>query len=384
MIWGSYAVMAQNKETNTVSWSVAGRLPLLAGMQKQPGVAGPFTGETNGALLVAGGANFADGAMPWQGGKKLHHDDIYVLEKHGDHFSWVKPKTAHLRQKTAYGASATVRGGVVCAGGETESAAGCKDVFMMRWDAKIHDIVFTTLPSLPFPVANAGMTCIGNTIYLVGGESGGKPSNRFIALNLDDKNGQWQQLPPLPVSMSHSAVVTQSNGKYSCVYVIGGRSANPSGISTLHNCVFCYDPRQNKWISLAPVGDGIHTTNISAATAVPVGDNGILLIGGDKGDIFHRIETFNALIARAKDDKEKGRLQAEKLNLLNHHPGFSRDVYLYNTKTNAWEKTGDLPFYGQVTTTAVLWDRHIFIPCGEIKPGIRTPDITMGTLNGRP
>ncbi|GAC1312098.1 MAG: hypothetical protein NVSMB24_32930 [Mucilaginibacter sp.] len=352
-------------------------------MQEQPGVAGPFTGESNGVLLIAGGANFADGAMPWQGGKKLHHDNIYVLEKHSSHFSWVAPKTAHLRQKIAYGASATVPGGIVCAGGETESAAGCKDVFMMRWDAKTHEVVFTTLPSLPFPVANAGMTSIGNTVYLVGGESDGKPTNSCIALNVDDKNGQWQPLPSLPVAMSHSAVVTQSNDRYPFVYVIGGRSSNPSGISNLHNCVFCYDPRQKKWITLAPVGDGLHTTTISAATAVPVGANEILLIGGDKGDIFHRIETFNALIAGAKDDKEKERLQAEKLKLLNHHPGFSKDVYLYNTKANAWEKTGKLPFYSQVTTTAVLWGRDIFIPCGEIKPGIRTPDITKGTLNGR-
>jgi cyclically-permuted mutarotase family protein len=383
-MWGSYAVMAQNKGTNIISWSVAARLPVLHGMRKQPGVAGPFTGQSNGVLLIAGGANFADGAMPWQGGKKLHRDEIYVLEKHGDHFGWIKPKTAHLRQKTAYGASVTVLCGIVCAGGETDHAADCKDVFMMRWDAKTHDVVFTPLPSLPFPIANAGMASIGNTVFLGGGESGGKPTNRYIALDLDDKNGQWQQLPPMPVAMSHSAVVIQSNGKYPCVYVIGGRSANLSGISTLHNCVFCYDPQQKKWISLAPVGNGRHTTTISAASAVPAGIDEILLIGGDKGDIFHRIETYNVLIARTKDDKEKDRLQAEKLNLLNHHPGFSRDVYLYNTKANTWVKTRALPFYGQVTTTAVLWDHHIFIPCGEIKPGLRTPDITMGTLNGQP
>jgi N-acetylneuraminic acid mutarotase len=39
---------------------------------------------------------------------------------------------------------------------------------------------------------------------------------------------------------------------------------------------------------------------------------------------------------------------------------------------------GSLPFYGQVTTTAVKWDNEIFIPGGEIKPGTRTAAITMG------
>jgi N-acetylneuraminic acid mutarotase len=42
------------------------------------GVAGPFTGVSGDALLVAGGANFLDGA-PWEGGRKVWHDAVYVL-----------------------------------------------------------------------------------------------------------------------------------------------------------------------------------------------------------------------------------------------------------------------------------------------------------------
>jgi N-acetylneuraminic acid mutarotase len=129
------------------------------------------------------------------------------------------------------------------------------------------------------------------------------------------------------------------------------------------------------------VGDGKHISNISAATAITGGLHEILLIGGDKGDVFHQIETLNALIAKAATEDEKQRLLQQKLVLLNNHKGFSKDIYLFNTVKNSWQKVGELPFYGQVTTTAVKWNNEIFIPGGEIKPGIRTAAISMGKLN---
>lgn len=43
-------------------------------------MAGPFVGTHNGALLVAGGANFP-GKLPWEGGTKVWHDTIFALEK---------------------------------------------------------------------------------------------------------------------------------------------------------------------------------------------------------------------------------------------------------------------------------------------------------------
>jgi len=44
------------------------------------GVAGPFAGVSQDALIVAGGANFPNG-VPWDGGEKVWYDDIYVLDR---------------------------------------------------------------------------------------------------------------------------------------------------------------------------------------------------------------------------------------------------------------------------------------------------------------
>src|SRR5215468_7081944 len=53
------------------------RLPSLP---DQEGFAGMFAGVSNGTLLVAGGANFPD-KKPWDGGKKVWSDAVFVLEK---------------------------------------------------------------------------------------------------------------------------------------------------------------------------------------------------------------------------------------------------------------------------------------------------------------
>lgn len=374
------ALIAQDKPVKQINWTVAATLPAVDGLEKQLGLAGVCSGISNNALIIAGGAYFPD-KMPWEGGKKAHTDHVFVLQKAtGNKFTWVTAVNPHLKNKTAYGASTTITKGVICAGGETETANSSRETFLIQWDDINKKLTFTDLPLLPIPIANACMASIGEKVYLIGGESNGIPSAKVFLLNMAAHNPQWQPLANLPIAMSHSVAVTQSNGKHPCVYVIGGRSATPSGISQLHNKAFCYDPIAQKWIALNNISDGAHPTNLSAATGVAIGANNILIIGGDKGNIFHQIETYNYEINRAKNDADRKRLQAEKIDLIINHKGFSRDVLLYNSLTNSWKKIDQLPGYGHVTSIAVKWDNEIFIPGGEIKPGIRTPDVLRGEI----
>ncbi|TDE14689.1 sodium:solute symporter family transporter [Dyadobacter psychrotolerans] len=376
------SAFAQDQKANEISWTAAAELPSAADNQKQPGVAGAFTGVHNGVLIVAAGANFPDG-KPWEGGKKVYRDDIYVLQKQGESVQWITAKTPKLTTRVAYGASTTLPEGIVCLGGETDNGFSRK-AFLMQWDAAKKDIIFKMLPDLPVALANAGVTSIGNTIYVVGGENSEGPSDGFFSLDLSSENKQWQSLPVLPATLSHAVVVAQNNGKHSCIYVIGGRSSTSSGISDLHNTNYCFDPNANKWIKRGNISDGTTVSTLSAGTGVANGASYILLFGGDKGNVFHQIETFNARIAKASTQEEKQKLQIEKVQLLTGHQGFSKDVLLYNTVTDAWTKIGEMPDFAQVTTTAVKWGNEIFIPSGEIKPGTRTPVITKGTIAHKP
>lgn len=370
---------AQKAGGNAMRWKTAAELPPLNGQAKSLGFAGPVTGITGNKLIIAGGANFPD-SMPWLGGKKKYYDEVYILQKRaGNKFSWLATKPLHLKQKLAYSGNITTPDGIVCVGGETDTGH-TNEVFLLQWDVEKKDISIKALPSLPVELANMAVTNIGKTIYVAGGEDGQKASDTFFELDMSASMPQWETLPALPIAMSHSVAVTQSNGENQCVYVIGGRTKAASGLSDLHNTVFCYDPKRNSWKQLSSISDGKKTTNMSAATAVAFGETGILLMGGDKGTIFHQIETFNENIAVAKTEQERQRLQTEKIQLLNNHPGFSRDVLAYNTIKDCWTKIGELPGFGPVTTTAIKWNDAIFIPSGEIKPGRRTPEILMSKI----
>lgn len=381
-VYGMFNVhhtIAQDADRVHISWSQAAFLPDLSGL-RQIGVAGPFAGLSNGVMLIAGGSNFP-GAKPWNGGKKVNKREIYLVSKlHGANFKCIV-LNQYLAQGIAYGASVTTSKGIVCLGGETDAANCSTKAFLMRWDAAKNAVIFDDLPAIPIAIANASAASIHNTVYLFGGESNGMPVDKSFLLDLTNDHAEWKSIPPLPIPMSHSVAVTQSNGHYPCIYVFGGRSATTSGLSQLHGNTFCYDPVRQKWSQLSNISNGKKATTLSAATAVAIADDLIILISGDKGDIFHQIESYNAAINRAASEKERGELWAKKLQLVTHHPGFSQDVYLYNTVTDQWRKLHKLPFDGQVTTTAVKWGNEILIPGGEIMPGTRTAAITLGLIS---
>jgi N-acetylneuraminic acid mutarotase len=63
------------------------------------------------------------------------------------------------------------------------------------------------------------------------------------------------------------------------------------------------------------------------------------------------------------------------------HPGFSKEILLYNTIKDEWTANGIIPYETPVTTTAFLFGNEVLLPCGEIKAGVRTPSILAAKLN---
>lgn len=97
--------------------------------------------------------------------------------------------------------------------------------------------------------------------------------------------------------------------------------------------------------------------SIAAPNPAPVVDEKILIIGGDDG--------ANATF----EPKAK-------------HPGFPRDILVFDLKSHSWSKDGAVPF-SLVTTNAVLWNGQIVIPGGEARPGVRSPQIWGTSSNNR-
>ncbi|MFT4156278.1 kelch repeat-containing protein [Parafilimonas sp.] len=354
-------------DITAMEWKLAGELP-----QAGKGLAGPATGVSNNRLIVAGGSNFPDG-MPWLGGKKKYYSEGYIYNKANED-SLVYNKSFSLPFNLAYAASCSTPKGIVVAGGENET--GISNKVLLIEINKADSVITTYLPELPFAVTNAAIIYYNNKVYLAGGELSNAVSDKLLMLDLNDTTKGWQSLPHLMHPVSYAVMVTQFNGIDTSIYLIGGRKKNDNGISDLYAYTFEFNLNKNKWSQKQSL-----PYTLSAGTGVAAGHHNIILFGGDKGIIFHKTEEIIAEINTITDGTKKQQLIEEKKQLQSSHPGFSKAVLAYNTIEDKWTAIDSIPFTAPVTTTAVKWNDMIFIPGGEIKAGVRTPQILSAKMN---
>lgn len=361
---------AQQKAAPLLNWHVAGVLPAPAGRETSLGVAGPVAGVHHDVLLVAGGANFPEGA-PWLGGKKKYYREGFVFRRN-ETDSLVFLKSFSLPSSFAYSANCSTSQGIVAAGGENEIGLR-NEVLLLQWEETTQTVFTKNLPSLPFAVTNASLAFHQDKLYLAGGERATDVSNEVWMLDLVDTASGWKALPFLQKAVSHAVLVVQSNGKEDCLFLLGGRKRNPGGLSDLYASVFQFDLRKGRWSEQKPLPYAL-----SAGTGIAAGDHSILLFGGDTGETFHKTEALIAALGKETDPVKKQQLNEEKTVVQSTHPGFCRQVLLYDAAKKKWSALECLPVAAPVTTTAVKWGDAVYIPSGEIKAGVRSPKILVG------
>lgn len=363
---------AQKQSPVSLNWKQAAELPPMENGSRSAGFAGPVAGVHQDKLIIAGGANFP-GAMPWLGGAKKYYDLAYVYEqkKNGK----IKAcNTFRLPGSIAYPAVCSTPQGIVYAGGENENGISDK-VFLIQWDDRGDAATIKPLPSLPLPLTNASAVFAGNTVYIAGGETSAGPTSHLLSLDLLAPAKGWKELTAAPMPFSHAVLLAlEKNGQH-YLYLAGGRSRQPNGISLFYRSLFEFDPALNRWTEKESLPYAL-----SAGTGLAIGNGYLLLFGGDMGDTFHQVESLIAAIGREKDTSEKKRLDEQKILLQSSHPGFSRNVLLYQPESDNWTTIGAIPFDSPVTTTALQWGQHIIIPSGEIKAGIRSPYILSAKI----
>ena len=357
-----------------LQWKLLPEIPPAGSKRIQPGLAGPVAGACRNFLMVAGGANFEDN-LPWRGGNKSYHDEIFLLEKKTDG-TWLWKQTAEkLPYPMAYAACLTTAKGVISIGGENETGP-VRDVRLFVFG---NGTLFTEyLPSLPVAVTSPGATSIGYRIFVAGGSDTAGAVSHFFTLDLNNLQKGWEILPDLPVPVTHSVVVAQKDGTEDCIYVIGGRNRT-SDVHTFFSTIWKYVPSKALWQMEGDIFSDGKRLPLSAGTGIAAGKNHILLFGGDPGIFFNLTERLNNALD-ISGDSVKQLLLACKDSLLVHHPGFSRTVLAYNTITKNWENTGYMQPDSPVTTVAFFWGDNVIIPSGEIRPGVRTPQVLMAEL----
>lgn len=360
----------REKEVTALQWEELPQMPPVEGKAVQPGVAGPVAGISGGTLLVAGGANF-EGEMPWRGGAKSYHDEIFLLENgNGEGCAW-RMAAERLPHAMAYPACLSLEEGILCMGGETESGP-LAEVFLLTVDHG--KVVIRDFPPLPVPLSSPGAAQYGEKIYLAGGLDAAGATDVFMVLDLGDPGKGWQMLPPLPVPLSHGVVAAQSDGKEWCIYLFGGRNKT-TAVHTFFSDIWKFTPSTAVWTREGTIMKEGQPLPLAAGTGLAAGGCQVLLFGGDPGIYFNRTETLNNALAVAGDSLKK-ELLAEKEALLSGHPGFLREILAYHTLRKEWSVIGEAPEGLPATTVAFFWGEMAVIPGGEIRPGVRTPGVT--------
>jgi N-acetylneuraminate epimerase len=354
----------------SIQWKEAASLSGLRSTQSI-GIAGPIVGVHNQVFIVGGGANFPE-LMPWEGGKKKYYSALYTFIKEADQLKAQK-EIFNLPVPGAYGASCSTPDGVVYAGGESKNGLSNK-VLLVRWDAAAMKIVITSLADLPDAVANASLVQVGNKIFLLGGETNEGTTSQVLALDISNPASHWQTLTPLPQPVSHAVAVAYPENNPTHIYLAGGRKKNASGISTIYSSVNKYNPEKNEWHVECSLPYAV-----CAGTGVAAGQF-ILLFGGDRGETFGQVEKLLAAIGAESDESKKQELIRQKNKLQANHPGFNKTVLAYDFTSDSWLELNSIPHDVAVTTTAVKWGDDVIIPSGEIRAGVRTPQVLMGKI----
>jgi SSS family transporter len=346
----------------------------LAPVPDPVGFAAPFAGVAQGQLLLAGGANFADGQRPWDGGIKVWHDRVFALERPQGEWRVV----GRLPFPVGYGVSVTIPAGLLCIGGN-DAARHLAEVLLLRLDADT--VVAEAWPPLPTPLAYACGARVDGMVYIVGGQTDANalPGRQLWALDLGNPAAGWREREPLPGRGRMLAVAGVLDG---ALHVFGGVDLEAGADDMLQRVylrdAWSYRPGEG-WRRLADMPTALAG---GPTPAIAAGSAHLLVPGGDAG-------THTTLVARLRDA----------------HPGFTRDIWAYHSITDTWTLAGHMPhapgpdpatdpnagLWPPVTVPVVAWQGHWVIANGEVRPGVRTPRVlaaqmprdraTVGTAN---
>ncbi len=324
----------------------------LAPVPDPLGIAGPIAGTDGSSFLVAGGANFPD-APPWRGGKKVWHDRIYVLSDPDG--KWLD--AGKLPQPIGYAVSISIPDGLgvgpgVATFGGSDADQHYAEGWLLRWrDGRLEQ---TALPPMPRPCAQGCGALIGNTIYIAGGIESPDATvamHQLWALDVDQKPLAWKELEPWPGParmLSVSAV--QDGALYLCSGVELSAGVDGKPVRKYLRDAYRYEPTHG-WTRIADLPRAAAAAPSPAPTADPPG---FLILGGDDGS---RVD----------------------FRPLDQHPGFSRSILAYDARRDAWDDSGEQPV-SHVTTSVVFWRNRYVIPSGEVRPGVRSPDVISLTF----
>ena len=361
LCWCVLSALAAVAAAAQFDWSELPELPVAHGF------GGPAVGHHNGAILLAGGANFPE-RPPWEGGEKVWYDQIWFLDLESpDETAGPRPeggagprwrRAGTLERPLAYAACVSTAEGVLLVGGD-DGVDVSREVLRLRYERGDGPgrVSVERLPPLPRATTYAAAAVSGRRVYVAAGRDSMDAADlykAFWSLDLDDLEAGWTVHEPYPGPARIKMVAAaQSNGNGApseAVYLFSGE-AQAAGRPTYTTEAWAFDPAGGPAGAWRPVA--ALPQPVAAGAAVPLGEAHVAVFSGSTGRFVH--------------------LPPEE------NPLFPTTVLGYHTLTDTWTEVGDLP-QGVVTTPAFLVGGDAVLVSGEIRPGVRTTHGFRGRL----
>lgn len=349
------------------------------------GVSACYAGMIEGRMVIAGGCNFPEIAAA-EGGKKRFYQGIYVAKPTTDSLlQWTK--IGELPVPAAYGVSIPIPGGLILAGGMNADGS-LTAVYRLLLSADGRAAVLDSLRSLPFPMDNMAGASVGSSLFLMGGNVAGKPSASLYSFDYIEPGSSWELEAPFPGAARVQPVcVAQDKGGVR-VYVWGGFAPSVDGkAATLSTDGYCYSLDTRTWSAVGtPVGNDFESVSLGGGAAYAMNDSTIVCAGGVNKGVFlsalRREEMLKNAVA-SSDSLRIDSLKAVGKEYMTRPPLFYRfndKILVYHTTQNVWTEVGSTPAVARAGA-ALIGDGDTFYSIyGELKPGIRTPEIYKITL----
>jgi len=361
------ATLSAQGDGALLEWSELPPLPDAVGR------AGAFVGVSDGALVVAGGANFPGGRF-WDGHEKVWYSDAFVLTEPTAewlHFEDVLP------QPLAYGVAAQ-RGGELFIAGGGNAERHTDQIATLKWDGE--RLVCSPFATLWKPTAFAAGTIVNDLMVVYGGlESPGatEPHADLMLTGLGEKrtSGAFTNSP----LRARQLAVAGTWGDH--FFIFGGVGLEERGEDPAHR-IYLTDswkidlslesPEAARALGWKRISDTPRPFAAAPSPAFALGNEHLLIFGGDAGAHYGE-------------------------DLKDAHPGFPATGFAYNPVLDRWRPAGALPVdtgadspgapslnaWSPVTTGAVRWNDRFVIATGEARPGVRTPRVLAGAALNR-
>lgn len=298
------------------------QLPSLEGV----GLSGLYAGKIGNRLYAAGGCNFPDKPLV-EGGKKAFHDEIWVLGDKG----W--EMTGTLPEPSAYGAYFCTDGALVVAGG-----ANAKGTLDKVWMLTGNDGVKEMAP-LPRPLEQAAWCGNGGSFFLAGGLSNGQASSDI----LEYRDGSWSVIGTLPRPLVQG--IATMSGDTLCIW--GG--FDPSTKEAVTGG-YALDLHTGEW---SPLKVDITFAGSAALDAYAVG-------GCDAA-------ILTAALGLDGEDVRKYQMQPVEY--------YRFRGALLHLEDGVWTQLAVSPHLARAGAAIALWEDGIVSIGGELKPGVRSPEV---------